>query len=89
MTQYRLLIDIQFALNPEKFKISQLVDDASGVSEVTDEGVRDAVTARLIRIDWAELGLLPLQSIITIRVPSTAGEYPLVYLPADSGVTAV
>lgn len=89
MTQHRLLIDIQFFLDAEKFKVSQLVDDASGVSEVTDEGVRDAVTARLIRIDWAELGLLPLQSIITSRVPSTTGEYPLVCVPADSGVTAI
>ena len=69
MTQYRLLIDIQFDLDAEKFKVSQLVDDASGVSEVTDDGVRDAVMARLIKIDWAELGLMPLRSIVTSRVP--------------------
>ena len=69
MTQYRLLIDIQFDLDAEKFKVSQLVDDASGVSEVTDDGVRDAVMARLIKIDWAALGLMPLRSIVTSRVP--------------------
>ena len=69
MTQYRLLIDIQFDLDAEKFKVSQLVDDASGVSEVTDDGVRDVVTARLIEVDWAEVGLQPLRSIVTSRVP--------------------
>ena len=72
-TQYRLLIDIPFDLDAEKFKVSQLVYDASGASEDTDDGVRDAVGARLVKIDWIKLGPVPLWSIVTSRVPSAAG----------------
>ncbi len=85
MTQHRILIDIEFAVDEGEFKVAQLADDATGVSEVTEAGVRDAVTGGLIHANWAEQGLVPLRSIVTTRPLGPAGNYAEVRLPAEPG----
>ncbi|MCS5732479.1 hypothetical protein [Herbiconiux daphne] len=70
MTLHRVLIDVQFSVDEDRFKIDQLADDATGVSDVTDPGVRDAISRLLIRADWAEHGLAPLRSIVTTTAVS-------------------
>lgn len=51
------LVDIESTVDEAQFKSAQLTDDATGLSEVTDEGVRDAVSGRIIEADWAGLRL--------------------------------
>jgi hypothetical protein len=38
MTQHRVLIDIEFTVDDDRFKIAQLSDDASGVSDIPIPG---------------------------------------------------
>ncbi|MFB2596669.1 hypothetical protein ACEXQE_02650 [Herbiconiux sp. P17] len=72
MTNHRVLVDIEFTVDEDRFKIDQLADDATGVSDVTDTGLRDAVSRLLIRADWTEHGLAPLRSLVTTS-PLTPG----------------
>jgi hypothetical protein len=87
VTRHRVLIDIEFTVDDDRFKLAHLRDDAIGVSDVTDVGVRDAVTGVLVHTDWANQGLAPLRSIVTSR-PLTKHGYEGSYIPADSGVDA-
>lgn len=86
MTLHRVLIDIEFAVDEDLFKLAQLCEDASGISDVTDAGVRDAVTSRLVLAEWAERGLAPLRSIVTTRSQSADGGYASVPVPSDPSV---
>lgn len=82
----RVLIDIEFAVDEEKFKVAQLPDDATGVSDITDASVREAVAIRVLRADWAAQGLQPQRSTVTTRASATNGGFPAVVVPADAGV---
>jgi hypothetical protein len=86
VTRHRVLIDIEFTVDEDRFKLAQLSDDASGVSDVTDAGVRDAVTSRLVRAEWADHGLAPLRSIVTTRPLTADGNYTDVHVSSDPGV---
>jgi hypothetical protein len=83
-----VLLDIEFAIDDEQYKLAQLTHDATGVSEVTDVGVCDVLTNQLNRVDWAENGLTPLRSSVTTRLRAPDGNYAPVNLPADPGVAA-
>ncbi|MCS5723034.1 hypothetical protein N1028_13435 [Herbiconiux sp. CPCC 203407] len=67
MTNHRVLVDLEFDVDEDRFKIDQLTDNATGVSDVTDPGLRDAISRILIRADWAEHGLTPVRSVVTSR----------------------
>jgi hypothetical protein len=86
VTRHRVLIDIEFTVDEDRFKLAQLSDDASGVSDVTDAGVRDAVTSRLVLAEWAAHGLAPLRSIVTTRPQSADGNWARVDVLSDPGV---
>ena len=88
MIRQRVLIDIEFTVDETQFKLAQLVDDAIGISDVTEAGVREAVTERLIRANWADQGLAPQRSVVTTRASTPGGDFVEVVLPADPGVTA-
>lgn len=87
MAQHRVLIDIQFDVDENQYKLAQLTDDATGVSEVTEAGVRDVVTCGLIGVDWAQQGLAPIRSTVTTRAISPGGGYARVCVPADPDIT--
>jgi len=82
----RVLIDIEFAVDEAQFKAAHLVDDVTGVSDVTDADIRDVVAGRLIDADWAEQGLAPQRSSVVTRLATAAGEFVEVIVPADPGV---
>jgi hypothetical protein len=87
LIRHRVLIDIQFDVDEVQYKLAQLTHDATGVSEVSEEGVRDIVTSGLIGVDWAQQGLAPIRSTVTTRVLSPGGGYAQVYVPADPDIT--
>jgi hypothetical protein len=86
VSRRRVLIDIEFAVDEDRFKVSQLSDDAEGVSDVTDPGVRDAVSQALVETDWAERGLAPLRSVVTTRAQRDDGLYKGTRVEPDPGV---
>lgn len=86
MIRHRVLIDIEFTVDEARFKIAQLADDATGVSDVTEADVRIAVACRLIQVDWRDAGLAPQRSTVTTRASTSEGDFVQVVLPADSGV---
>lgn len=86
MIRRRVLIDIEFAVDEDRFKVSQLSDAAGGVSDVTDPGVRDAVSQALVQTDWAERGLAPLRSVVTTRSECDDGLYQGTLVAPDPGV---
>ena len=88
MIRQRVLIDIEFAVDETQFKLTQLTDDAVGVSDVTETGVREAVTAGIIHADWAAQGLSPQRSTIITRTSTSSGKFVEVLLPADTSVIA-
>ncbi len=86
MIRRRVLIDIEFTIAEDQFKITQLTDDATGVSDTTDAGIRDAVTQILVRADWNEQGPTPLRSIVTTRPLKSDGRDESVLVPIDAGI---
>jgi len=84
----RVLIDIEFTVDETQFKLAQLVHDAVGISDVTETGVREAVTAGIIQANWAAQGLTPQRSTITTRTSTASGKFVEVLLPADTSVIA-
>ena len=88
MIRQRVLIDIEFAIDETQFKQAQLLDDLVGVCDVTETGVREAVTAGIIHADWAAQGLAPQRSTITTRISTSSGKFIALLLPADTGVIA-
>jgi len=84
----RVLIDIEFAVDETQFKLTQLADDAVGISDVTETGVREAVSAGIIHADWAAQGLAPQRSTITTRTSTPSGKFVEMRLPADTSVIA-
>jgi hypothetical protein len=86
VTRHRVLIDVEFTIDEEPYKLAQLMHDASGISDVTDSGVRDAISRLLARVDWAAQGLEPLRSIVTTRSASSDGLYADAHVPADHGI---
>jgi hypothetical protein len=82
------LIDVEFTVDDDQFKAAHLPDDDSGVSDVTDDGLCDAFTTRLLRADWGEDGIAPKRSIVTTRTRNADGDYADVYIPADPGINA-
>ena len=88
MIRQRVLIDIEFAVDEAPFKMASLLDDETGVADVTDAEVRERVTGRLIEADWALQGLLPRRSRVTTRTAAPGGGFLELVLPADAGVVA-
>ena len=86
MKRQRMLIDIEFAVDETAFKSAQLVEDGTGVSDVTDADIRNVVVGRLIGTDWARHGLAPRHSSVITRLATAAGEFVEVIVPADPGV---
>ena len=88
MIRQRVLIDIEFVVDETQFKLAQLVDNVVGISDVTETGIREAVTAGIIQADWAAQGLTPQRSTITTRTPTPSGKFVEILLPADTSVIA-
>ena len=88
MIRQRVLIDIEFAVDETQFKLAQLLDDVAGISDVTETGVCEAVTAEIIHADWAAQGLIPQRSTITTRTSTPSGKFVAMLLPADTSVIA-
>ena len=88
MIRQRVLIDIEFTVDETQFKLARLSDDAAGISDVTETGVREAVTAGIIQADWAAQGLAPQRSTITTRTSTASGKFVEVLLPGDISVSA-
>ena len=88
MIRQRVLIDIEFAVHETQFKLAQLLDDVAGISDVTETGVCEAVTAEIIHADWAAQGLIPQRSTITTRTSTPSGKFVAMLLPADTSVIA-
>ena len=88
MIRQRVLIDIEFAIDETQFKLAQLMDDVIGISDVTETGIRDAVTAGIIHVDWAAQGLAPQRSTVTTRISTSGGKFVALLLPADTSVIA-
>jgi hypothetical protein len=88
MIRQRVLIDIEFAVDETQFKLAQLLDDVAGISDVTETGVCEAVTAEIIHADWAAQGLIPQRSTITTRTCTPSGKFVEILLPADTSVIA-
>ena len=88
MIRQRVLIDIEFAVDETQFKLAQLLDDVAGISDVTETGVCEAVTAEIIHADWAAQGLIPQRSTITTRTSTPSGKFVEMLLPADTSVIA-
>lgn len=88
MISHRVLIDIEFTIDEDQFKSAQLADGATGVSDVTDAGVREVVAGRLIQVVWADQGLTPRRSTVSTREQAADGEFFEVVLPAETGVTS-
>ena len=51
MIRQRVLIDIEFAIDEAQFTLAQLMDDVVGISNVTETGVSEAITALIIYVD--------------------------------------
>lgn len=85
----RVLIDIEFFVDEAQFKVAQLADDVTGISDVTDAVVREVVAGRLIGADWADRGLVPHRSTVITRMATAAGEFIEVIVPADPGVMPI
>jgi len=88
MIRQRVLIDIEFTVDETRFKLAQLVDNMEGISDVTETGIREAVTAEIIHADWAAQGLTPQRSTITTRTCTSSGKFVEILLPADISVIA-
>jgi hypothetical protein len=88
VTDYRVLIDVEFTVDEDRFKLAQLTDDATGVSDVSDAGIRDAVTRLLIGADWTKHGLTPLRSVVITRALNPDGCYDDADVPRGPGVSA-
>lgn len=88
MIRQRVLIDIEFSIDETQFKLAQLVDNSVGISDVTETGVREAVTASIVQTDWAAQGLAPQRSTITTRTSTSGGKFVEIVLPADTSVIA-
>ena len=88
MIRQRVLIDIEFVVDETQFKLAQLLDNMVGISDVTETGVREAVTAGIIHVDWAAQGLAPQRSTITTRASTSSGKFVEILLPADTSVIA-
>jgi hypothetical protein len=88
MTRHRVLIDVEFTVDEHQFKMVHLPEDPSGVSDVTEASVRDAVTDGLIATDWAEQGLAPVRSMVSTRHLNLSGTYDAEDVPPDGGVGA-
>lgn len=86
MSGRRVLIDIEFAVDEDRFMLAKLSEDPSGVADITDPGVRDAVSRALVCTDWAEHGLAPLRSVVTTRQRRRDGRYQGSRVPPDPGV---
>ncbi|MFB2580506.1 hypothetical protein ACEXQD_04585 [Herbiconiux sp. P15] len=65
MNRHRVIIDVEFSVDEDQFKAHQLTGHATGVSDVTDPGLRDAIAQLIIQADWADQGLEPLRSLVT------------------------
>jgi hypothetical protein len=81
---HRVHIEVEFTVDEERFKLARLTDDASGVSDVADVGVRDAISRLLGGADWAEHGLTPLRSIVTTQAPQRASPFRSIPVAAES-----
>ena len=88
MIRRRVLIDIEFAVDETQFKIARLAEDPSGVSDVTDDDVREVVTSHLLDANWGRQGLAPQRSIVTTRSSTPRGEFEALVVPPDLGVVA-
>ncbi|MCS5718759.1 hypothetical protein N1027_11505 [Herbiconiux sp. CPCC 205763] len=86
MSHHRVLVDIEFVLDDEAFKVAHLTDDATGVSDATDAAVRDAVASVLIHAEWDHYVVSPLRSIVTVRPLKADGRYDELLLPGEHGV---
>lgn len=86
VTQHRVLVDIQFTVDNDQFKVAQLSDDATGVSEVTEAAIRNVVGACLTDVDWAKKGLAPLRAVVTMGTRTPSGDYAEVLFPAEPGI---
>jgi len=53
MIRQRVLIDIEFAVDETQYKLAQLDGNIEGISDVTETGVCEAVTAEIICTNWA------------------------------------
>ncbi|CAN5358695.1 hypothetical protein BH10ACT7_BH10ACT7_30410 [soil metagenome] len=87
MIRQRVLIDIEFTVDETQLKVARLAVDPTGVSDVTDSDILEAVAGRLTEVDWAPRGLTLQRSIVTTRAVSVEGVFVEVTLPADRGVT--
>ena len=88
MIRQRVLIDIEFAVDETQFKLAQLDGNTEGISDVTETGVCEAVSAEIIHADWAAQGLTPQRSTITTRICTSSGKFVEMLLPADISVIA-
>jgi hypothetical protein len=82
----RVIVDIEFTVDEGAFKSARLVHDAAGVSDPTDDAVRDVVAGVVIQQDWSAQGLTPLRSTVTARALNAAGDYDDVVLAGDRGL---
>jgi hypothetical protein len=88
VTQHRVLVDIQFAVDDERFGIARLNENPSGDPDVTEAGIRDAVATRLIGAEWAAQGITPTRSVVTTReLTSDGAGYESAFLPAEPNLT--
>ena len=89
MSVRRVLIDIELEVDDTDFKTAALVAESTGVHDVSDPDVRDAVSRMLMRFDWPSIGALPLRSLVTARPRQRGGWYSAIRLPQDRGVGPV
>lgn len=87
MSVRRVVIDLELTVDDGVFKAAALTGEPTGVADVTDPAVRDAVSRMLVRFDWSSIGAVPLRSIVTPR-RRRGGWYDAVHLPLDRGVAA-
>lgn len=88
MSVRRVVIDLELTVDDGKFKAAELSTEPTGVADVSDPAVRDAVARMLVRFDWSSIGAVPLRSVVTPRLRRRSGWYDAVHLPLDRGVAA-
>jgi len=88
MIRQRVLIDIEFAVDETQYKLAQLDGNIEGISDVTETGVCESVSAEIIHADWVAQGLTPRRSTITTRTCTASRKFVAMLLPADTSVIA-
>jgi hypothetical protein len=85
VNRHRVLVDIEFTVDEDRFKFAQIEDGLDGISDATAPAVRNAVSIALTRALWTEQGLSPLRSIVTSRSRERDGSYRALLVPGDRG----